>query len=55
MGIVLEHNSKLQDALSCYKKSLKIKFNLYGESHEEVLELQYKIASIFMQLKQVKY
>jgi tetratricopeptide (TPR) repeat protein len=54
MGIIQESMGKLQDALMFYKKSLKTKFNYYGENNEEVLELQYKISCVLMNLKKYK-
>ena len=54
MGIIQEALGKQQDALLYYKKSLKIKFNYYGENNEEVLELQYKISCVLMSLKKYK-
>ena len=44
--------NRFKDSLIFYKKSLKLKFNLYGEIHDEVLELQYKISGIYLSLKQ---
>lgn len=54
MGIIQESLGKQQDALLYYKKSLKTKFNYYGENNEEVLELQYKISCVLMSLKKYK-
>jgi tetratricopeptide (TPR) repeat protein len=54
MGIIQENLGKLQDALLFYKKSLKLKFNYYGENNEEVLELQYKISCVLISLKKYK-
>jgi len=54
MGIIQESLGKQQDALLFYKKSLKLKFNYYGENNEEVLELQYKISCVLMSLKKYK-
>jgi len=54
MGIIQEVYGKQQDALNYYKKSLKTKFNFYGENNEEVLELQYKISCILIGLKKYK-
>ena len=44
--------NRYKDSLIFYKKSLKLKFNLYGEAHDEVLELQYKISQVFLSMKQ---
>lgn len=49
-----EATGKTKEALDYYKKSLKIKFGLYGDKNDEVLDLQYKIASVYLQLKQSK-
>ena len=54
LGIINEINNKPKEALHDYKKSLKIKFNYYGENNDEVLELQYKISSVYISLNQVK-
>lgn len=54
LGVIYEQNNKYKDALVYYKKALKLKFNLYGENHDEVLELQYKISSVYLSLKQYK-
>lgn len=54
MGIIQEINGKQQEAMNFYKKSLKTKFNYYGENNEEVLELQYKISCVLMGLKKYK-
>ena len=54
MGIIHETFGKQQEAINCYKKSLKTKFNFYGENNEEVLELQYKISCVLMALKKYK-
>ena len=43
---------RYKDSLIFYKKSLKLKFNLYGEANDEVLELQYKISECYLSLKQ---
>ena len=52
LGVVYELMNRFKDSLIFYKKSLKLKFNLYGESHDEVLELQYKISQLFLSMKQ---
>ena len=52
LGVVYELMNRFKDSLIFYKKSLKLKFNLYGEIHDEVLELQYKISGIYLSLKQ---
>ncbi len=52
LGVAHELNYKPKEALNFYKKSLKTKFKFYGENHDEVLDLQYKIASIYITLKQ---
>ena len=52
LGVIYELMNRFKDSLIFYKKSLKLKFNLYGEAHDEVLELQYKISQIFLSLKQ---
>jgi tetratricopeptide (TPR) repeat protein len=52
LGVVYEMMNRYKDSLSFYKKSLKLKFNLYGEAHDEVLELQYKISECYLSLKQ---
>ena len=44
--------NRFNDSLIFYKKSLKLKFHLYGEVHDEVLELQYKISEVYLSLKQ---
>lgn len=54
LGIVQEQNQKPKEALNFYKKSLRVKFGLYGENHDEVLDLQYKISSVYISLKQFK-
>ena len=54
MGIIYEVAGKNQEALNYYKKSLKTKFNYYGENNEEVLELQYKISCVLMSIKKYK-
>ena len=54
LGVIYEQMNKYKDSLVYYKKSLKLKFNLYGENHDEVLELQYKISSVYLSLKQYK-
>lgn len=54
MGIIQENLGKQQEALNFYKKSLKSKFNYYGENNEEVLELQYKISCVLISLKNYK-
>jgi tetratricopeptide (TPR) repeat protein len=52
LGAVYEMMNRYKDSLIFYKKSLKLKFNLYGEAHDEVLELQYKISECYLSLKQ---
>ena len=52
LGVVYEMMNRYKDSLVFYKKSLKLKFNLYGEAHDEVLELQYKISECYLSLKQ---
>ena len=52
LGVVYELMNRYKDSLIFYKKSLKLKFNLYGEAHDEVLELQYKISESYLSLKQ---
>ena len=52
LGVVYELMNRYKDSLVFYKKSLKLKFNLYGEAHDEVLELQYKISESYLSLKQ---
>ena len=52
LGVVYELMNRFKDSLIFYKKSLKLKFNLYGEAHDEVLELQYKISECYLSLKQ---
>lgn len=54
LGLVNENNGKAKEAVSYYKKSLKTKFSFYGDSNDEVLELQYKISSAFISLKMYK-
>lgn len=54
LGLVAENNGKAKEAVNYYKKSLKTKFNLYGDQNDEVLELQYKISSAFISLKMFK-
>lgn len=54
LGCLYEQNNKYKESLVYYKKSLKLKFNLYGEKNDEVLELQYKISSAYLSLKQFK-
>jgi hypothetical protein len=44
--------NKPKESMNFYKKSLKTKFNLYGENHDEVLDLQYKIACVYITNKQ---
>ena len=52
LGVVYELMNRYKDSLIFYKKSLKLKFNLYGEAHDEVLELQCKISESYLSLKQ---
>ena len=52
LGVIYELMNRYKDSLIFYKKSLKLKFNLYGETHDEVLELQYKISEVYLSLKQ---
>ena len=52
LGVVYELMNRYKDSLIFYKKALKLKFNLYGEAHDEVLELQYKISECYLSLKQ---
>lgn len=52
LGVIYELMNRFNDSLIFYKKSLKLKFNLYGEVHDEVLELQYKISEVYLSLKQ---
>jgi len=52
LGVIYELMNRFKDSLIFYKKSLKLKFNLYGEAHDEVLELQYKISQVYLSLKQ---
>ena len=52
LGVIYEMMNRNKDSLIFYKKSLKLKFNLYGEAHDEVLELQYKISQLFLSMKQ---
>ena len=52
LGVIYELMNRYKDSLIFYKKSLKLKFNLYGEAHDEVLELQYKISQVYLSLKQ---
>ena len=52
LGVIYELMNRFKDSLIFYKKSLKLKFNLYGETHDEVLELQYKISEVYLSLKQ---
>ena len=52
LGVVYELMNRYKDSLIFYKKGLKLKFNLYGEAHDEVLELQYKISESYLSLKQ---
>ena len=52
LGVIYELMNRFKDSLIFYKKSLKLKFNLYGEIHDEVLELQYKISEVYLSLKQ---
>ncbi len=52
LGVIYEMMNRYKDSLIFYKKSLKLKFNLYGEAHDEVLELQYKISQVFLSMKQ---
>ncbi len=54
LGVVNEQIGKPKEAINFYKKSLKTKFSIYGESHDEVLDLQYKISCIYMTNKQFK-
>jgi tetratricopeptide (TPR) repeat protein len=54
MGVYNEINNNQKEALNFYKKSLKTKFHLFGDNHDEVLDLQYKIASVYISLKQFK-
>lgn len=52
LGLVYEMMYKYKESLVYYKKALKLKFNLYGENNDEVLELQYKIGNVYLCLKQ---
>ena len=52
LGVIYELMNRFKDSLIFYKKSLKLKFSLYGEAHDEVLELQYKISQVYLSLKQ---
>ena len=52
MFIIFKIIFRYKDSLIFYKKSLKLKFNLYGEANDEVLELQYKISECYLSLKQ---
>ena len=52
LGVIYEMMNRFKDSLIFYKKSLKLKFNLYGEAHDEVLELQYKISEVYLSFKQ---
>ena len=54
MGIIQEIYGRQQEAINFFKKSLKTKFNFYGEKNEEVLELQYKISCVLMALKKYR-
>ena len=54
LGLLYEQSFKFKESMVYYKKSLKLKFNLYGDNHDEVLELQYKISSVYLSLKQYK-
>ena len=54
LGLLYEQNLKFRESMVYYKKSLKLKFGLYGENHDEVLELQYKISSVYVSMKQYK-
>ena len=51
LGVIYELMNRYKDSLIFYKKSLKLKFNLYGEANDEVLELQYKISQTYLSLK----
>ena len=37
LGVIYEQNNKHKDALIYYKKDLKLKFNFYGENHDEIV------------------
>jgi len=54
LGIIKEVNNNCTEAIQYYKKSLKLKFNFYGELNEEVLDLQYKIAGAYVLSKKYK-
>lgn len=54
LGLINEQKGKCKEAVNLYKKSLKIKFNLYGEKNDEVLELQFKISSAYSAMKLYK-
>lgn len=54
LGVIGETNNRYKEALDYYKKSLKIKFSMFGDKNDEVLDLQYKIASVYLLLKQYK-
>ena len=54
MGVIGEANNRYKESLEYYKKSLKIKFSLYGDKNDEVLDLQYKISSVYLLLKLYK-
>lgn len=53
LGIIYEANIKPKEAMNHYKKALKIKFNYFGENNDEVLDLQYKISSVYLSMRQV--
>jgi hypothetical protein len=52
--VIYEANIKPKEALNHYKKALKIKFNYFGENNDDVLDLQYKISSVYLTLRQYK-
>ena len=54
IGLIYDNTGKSKEAILFYKKSLKVKFSNYGENSTEVLELQYKISSALINLKQYK-
>lgn len=54
LGLVYDNTGKSKEAINYYKKSLKVKFSSYGDKHNEVLDLQYKISSAYLNLKMFK-
>ena len=51
LGLCNESTGKFKEAVNYYKKALKTKYSLYGDKHDEVLDLQYKISTSYVSMK----